>query len=61
MHADAFVAIFAEDHGLAVLELDDVFAARVAFGEREPCAIVKNIAVLQNFDKRGAAMRGRGF
>jgi hypothetical protein len=55
--ADAFVAIFAEDQRLAVFELNDVFAARVFFGDAGPGAVIEDVAVLQNFDKRRAAMR----
>src|SRR5271168_3228121 len=48
-HADALVAIFAEDHGFTLLEGDDVLAAGVTFGEREPGAVVEDVAVLQDF------------
>ena len=51
-HANALVAILAEDQGLAMLQLDDVLAAGFALGERKPRAIVKDIAVLQDFDER---------
>ena len=64
VHADAFVAILSEDERLAVFEVDDLFAARVFFGERFPRAVVEDIAILQNFDVGGALMRGgflRGF
>ena len=59
--ADALVAILAEDEGLAVLELEYVFAARFFFRQAGPRAIIKDIAVLQNLDERGASMRCRGF
>ena len=52
--ADALVAILAEHEGLAVLQLNDVLAARFFFRQTGPRAIIENIAVLQNFDERGA-------
>ncbi len=57
--ADAFVVVLAEDEGLPVLELQDVFAASVAFGEIEPGAVVEDIAVLEDFDE-GRTFVGRG-
>ncbi len=50
VQANAFVAILAEDERLSVLELDDVLAARILFRDCLPGVIVKDIAVLQNFD-----------
>src|ERR1700722_16153237 len=38
---NAFVAVLAEDKRLAVFQLDDVLAARVALSEVEPRAIVE--------------------
>ncbi len=61
IQADALVAILAEDQRLAVLELDDVLAARVFFGDVEPRAVIEDVAVLQNFDVRGALVRGGFF
>ena len=61
IHADALVAILAEDERLAVFELDDVLAARVLFGERFPGAIVEDVAILQNLDVGGALVRGGFF
>ncbi len=58
VHADAFVAIFSEDQRLAVLEVDDLLAASVFFGKRFPCAVVEDIAILQNFDVGGALVSG---
>src|SRR4029077_20549479 len=48
--ANAFVAILAEDERFAVLELHDVLAASVAFGERKPGAVVEDVAVLEDLD-----------
>jgi len=56
--ADAFVAIFSEDERLAVLELDDVLAAGVFFGEREPRTVIEDVAVLEDFDEGGAFVLG---
>src|ERR1700726_4986496 len=56
VHANALVAILAEHQRLAMFELNDVFAAGFTLGEREPRAIVKNIAVLQNLDEGGASV-----
>src|SRR5579872_6515627 len=58
---DTLVAIFAEDHGLAVLELYDVLAARFALGQREPRAVVEDVAVLEDFDERRAFVCSGGF
>ncbi len=52
--ADTFVAVFAEDQRLAMFELHHVFAARITLGQREPRAIVEDVAVLENLHKRGA-------
>ncbi len=56
--ANAFVAVLAEDEGLTVFEVEDVLAASVAFGEREPGAVVEDVAVLEDFDEGGAFVRG---
>ena len=56
--ANAFVAVFAVDQRLAVLELKDLFAARIFFGERKPRAVVENVAILQNFNKGRASVSG---
>jgi hypothetical protein len=55
---NSLVVVFAENEGLTVLELNDVFAARVALGEVEPRAVIENVAVLQNFDECGTLVRG---
>ena len=44
-----------------MLELKNVLAARVFFGKREPRAVVEYVAILQNFDKCRAFVRGRVF
>jgi len=51
--ADALVAVLAENHRLAVFQLEDVFAAGIALGQVEPRAIVEDVAVLQNLDVGG--------
>src|SRR5208282_308356 len=51
---NAFVAVLAENKRLAVLQLNDVLAARIALGEVEPRSIVEYVAVLQDFDERRA-------
>src|ERR1700675_685135 len=58
VHANALVAILAEDERLAVLELDDVVAARVLFGDAFPRAVIEDVAVLQDFDVGRALVRG---
>ncbi len=60
VQANALVAILAEDQRLAVLELNDVLAARVFFRDVRPRAVVEDIAILQNFHVRRALV-GRGF
>jgi len=59
--ADTLVAVLAENHGLAVFELEDVLAAGIAVGQREPCAVVEDVAVLQNFHVGRTFVRGRVF
>ena len=56
--ADALVAVLAEDERFAVFEIDDVLTARIALGQIEPRAVVKDIAVLQNLDERGTFVGG---
>ena len=55
---DALVAVLAEDERLTVFQLDDVLAARVAFGQVKPCSVVEDVAVLQDLDEGGAFVRG---
>ena len=57
VHADALVAILAEDERLAVFELDDVLAARFFLGQVEPGAVVEDVAILQDLNVGRAAMR----
>src|SRR6266436_8633822 len=59
--ADALIAVFAEDQRLAVLQLHYVFAARIALGQREPCAIIENVAVLKDLHECGTLVRGGMF
>src|SRR5215475_4045668 len=56
--ANALVAILAENQGPAMLELQDMLAARIFFGEREPRTVVENVAVLQDLDKRRTFVGG---
>ena len=58
---DALVAILSEDERLAVFELHDVLAARVFLGDVVPCAVIEDVAVLQNLHVGGAFVRGRFF
>src|SRR5260370_8852441 len=59
--ADTLVAVLAENHGLAVFELEDVLAAGFAVRQREPRAVVKDVAVLQNFPVARTFVCGRVF
>src|ERR1700676_150692 len=59
--ANALFAILAEDHGLAVFELQNVLAAGFFFGDPEPGTVVEDIAILQNFDERRTFVGGRCF
>ena len=52
VHADAAVAVLAEDERLAVLEEDGVVVAHVLLGEGLPGAVVEDVAVLQDLDER---------
>ncbi len=56
--AYALVAVLAEDHRLAVFQLEDVLAAGIALCQIEPCAVIENVAVLQNLDVGGTFVRG---
>ena len=58
---NALVAILAKNERLAVFELQNLLTASLALGQREPRAIVEDIAVLQNFDERRAFMAGAVF
>ena len=51
-------AIFAEDHGLAVFQLQYILAAGFFFGDPEPSAVVEDIAILQNLDERRTLVSG---
>ena len=57
VQADALVSILAKDQRLAVLELHDVLAAGVFFGQVDPGAVIENVAVLQDLDVGRALMR----
>src|SRR5260370_34374773 len=59
--ADAFVVVFAEDQRLAMLELENVLAARGTLRERKPSAGIESAAGLHDFHKRGAFLRGGWF
>ena len=51
---DALVAVLAEDHRLAVLEVQHPVLADVPVGERAPGAVVEDVAVLEDLDERRA-------
>ena len=54
VEANSFVAIFAEDHRLAMLQLDGgIIASRFILGVGES-TIIEYVAVLVNFDERRA-------
>src|SRR5258708_10379715 len=57
--ADTLVAVLAENHRLAMFELEDVLAAGVAVRQGEPRAVVEDVAVLQNFHVSRTFVRGR--
>src|SRR5258708_37977381 len=59
--ADTLVAVLAENHALAVFELEDVLAAGIAVRQREPRAVVEDVAVLQNFHVGRTFVCGRVF
>src|SRR5262252_4459228 len=56
--ANALVAVLAIDQRLAMLELEDVLASCILFREREPGAVIEDIAILQNFNEIRAPVRG---
>ena len=60
VHANALVAVFPEDHWLAVLEIEHAVIAHAAFGKRIKRVIVEDIAVLVDLDKRDALVFRRG-
>ena len=55
-----FFAILAEDHGLAVFKLKNMVGASFFFGDVEPCAIIEDIAILQDFGEGGALVSSGG-
>src|SRR5215472_3784013 len=59
VHADAHVAILAEDERLAVLEHELMLGLEALVTDVVEGAVVEDVAVLQNLDERGAAMRVR--
>src|SRR5436190_23073249 len=54
VHPNAFLTVLAEDHGLAMLEIEHAIGANSAFGEIVKRAIVEDVAVLIDLDKRHA-------
>ena len=58
--ADALVAVLAEDQRLAVFELDDMFLTIFFFRHAEPCAVIEDVAILEDLDV-GRAFVGGGF
>src|SRR5437773_689474 len=57
--ANALVVVLAIHQRLAMLQLQDMLAARIPLGEREPRAVVENVAVLQNLHEGRPSMRRR--
>src|SRR5213082_1240963 len=60
LHAYAAVAVLAEDHRLAVLQVEHAFGPRLARGERVERAVVEDVAVLVDLDERDALVARRG-
>ena len=56
VHADALVAVLAEDQRLAVLEQELIVGLAVLVGDVREGAVVEDVAVLQDLDERGAAV-----
>ena len=56
--ANALVLVLAKDERFAVFEHNHVLAAGFFFGNAVPGPIVKDVAVLKNFDKRRALVNG---
>ncbi len=54
IHANTAVAIFAEDHRLAMFEVKHAVRAHAAFGKRIKRVIIEDVAVLIDLDKRDA-------
>src|SRR5205085_3889109 len=59
LHADAFVAVLAEDHRTPVLKIQNAFGSRGAFGEGVERAVVEDVAVLVDLDEGDALVAGR--
>src|SRR5208282_991139 len=57
--ANPLVAILAEYQRLTMLQQHDVFAASILLGQAGPCAIVEDVAILQNLDESRALVRCR--
>jgi hypothetical protein len=58
-HADAAVAVLAEDHRLAVFEVEHVVGPHVAGGEGVEGVVVEDVAVLEDLDEGDALVAGR--
>src|SRR5205085_2196543 len=54
VHAYAFIAVFAEDHRLAVFKIDHVVGPTRAFGEVFKRAVVEDVAILIDLDEGDA-------
>ena len=61
VHANPTVAVLAEDHRLAVLEIKHAIRAHASFGKGIKGVIVEDVAVLIDLDKRDAFVPGGGF
>ncbi len=60
VHADALLAVLAEDHGLAVLQVEHVVGADGALGEGVEGSVVEDVAVLVDLDEGDALVAGGG-
>ena len=60
-HANPKISILAEDHRLAMFQVQDLILAHAAFGEVIEGMIVEDVAVLIDLQERHAFVSGRGF
>ena len=61
VHANAFISIFAEDHRLALFQVEDLVLAYAALGKIIEGAIVEDVAVLIDLYEGHAFVFRRGF
>src|SRR5207244_8769282 len=60
-HANPLIAILAEDHRLAMFEIEHAVSTHTAVGKVIKCVIVKDVAVLIDLDERDAFVFGGRF